>query len=323
MRFGAACSLQSGIDRIVAVARRASGLRAEVPELCSRAVELVDTDVLRLDSTFDADVVIHAAASSDAKRYQVDPAGETRIIVEGTCRVCDVVKHARRRPRLLYVSSGAVYGRQPAGVAALGESAPQTADADPDKDAYAQAKRTAEAIVRDLAESSGVAARIARCFAFVGPWLPLDRHFAIGNFIGNALRGEPIEVRARHAVIRSYLHADDLSVWLLRLATAEGEGCATFNVGSDEAVSIRDLAALVAAAGGVGVSVSAPPARGIADGADRTDRYVPDVGKARSELGLAVTIPLREAVGRTLTALAKSSSRRPAERAREPARMPR
>ncbi len=203
-----------GIGRIVAVARHASRLPVEAPELCGAAIELVDADVLCLDSTFDADVLIHAAASSDAQRYRVDPAAETRIIVEGTRRVCELVRNAARRPRLLYVSSGAVYGRQPSALTALGEDAPPTADADPDKAAYAQAKRAAEAIVRDLADGSGATARIARCFAFVGPWLPTDRHFAIGNFIGNALRGEPIEVRARHPVIRSYLHADDLSVWL-------------------------------------------------------------------------------------------------------------
>ena len=321
--FGRGLLAPFGIGRIVAVARHASHLRVEAPGLCGAAIELVDADVLRLDSTFDADVLIHAAASSDARRYRVDPAGEARIIVEGTRRVCEVVRSAARRPHLLYVSSGAVYGRQPAGVAALGEGAPQTPDADPDKATYAQAKRAAEAIVRDLAESNSVPVRIARCFAFIGPWLPLDQHFAIGNFIGNALRGEPIEVRARHPVIRSYLHADDLAVWLLRLATAEGERCETFNVGSDEAISIRDLASLVAEVGAVGVLLDALPAGGIADAAVRTDRYVPDVGKARDELGLAVTIPLREAVERTLKRLAEMSSPRPSAQAREPARIPR
>ena len=79
-----------------------------------RGVELVSGDVLRLSSTFDADVLIHAAASADAQRYRVDPAAESRIIVEGTRRVCEVVRAARSRPRLVYLSSGAVYGRQSA-----------------------------------------------------------------------------------------------------------------------------------------------------------------------------------------------------------------
>jgi len=77
-------------------------------------------------------------------------------------------------------------------MAALEEDTPQSADADADKAAYSRAKRAAESIVRELAASANVPTRIARCFAFVGPWLPTDEHFAIGNFIGNALRGEPI-----------------------------------------------------------------------------------------------------------------------------------
>lgn len=297
-----------GIGRIMALARRAQRLRAEAPGLCGPAVELVDADVLRLDSTFDADVVIHAAASSDARRYQADPAGEARIIVEGTRRVCEAIHRSPCRPRLLYVSSGAVYGRQPPDVAVLTEDAPQLAGADPDKDAYAQAKRAAEVIVRDLASASGVPVRIARCFAFVGPWLPRDRHFAIGNFLECALRGRPVEVRARRNVVRSYLHADDLAAWLLRLATADGRGCEAFNVGSDAAVSLRELAAMVAAAGGVGVSLPETAAEGIDSEISRIDRYVPDISKARRELGLGVTIPLRTAIERTLRTLAVSLS---------------
>lgn len=303
-RRGLLCAF--GVGRLVAVARHAHRLRAEAPELCTAAVELVDADVLTLDSTFDADVVIHAAASSDARRYGADPAAEMRIIVDGTRRVCDVIRNARRRPRFLYVSSGAVYGRQRPDKVALAESDAPSPDVAGDKAAYAQAKRAAESIVRSFAAETNVPACIARCFAFVGPWLPRDEHFAIGNFIGNALRGEPVELRARHSVIRSYLHADDLAVWLLRLATAAGDGCEAVNVGSGEAVQLRDVASMVAAAGGVGVRF--PEASG--EALPPPDRYVPDISKARNELGLTVTIPLREAIERTLRALPATASQR-------------
>ena len=292
------------VGRVIALARRASRLRDEAPELCGQGVELVDSDVLRLDSTFDADVLIHAAASSDAQRYRVDPAAESRIIVEGTRRVCDVVRAARRRPRLVHLSSGAVYGRQPMGVTALREDAPQVVETDPQKTAYTQAKRDAEMLVRELETEAAIPARIARLFAFVGPWLSRDTHFAMGNFLGNALRGEPVEVRARHTVVRSYMHSDDLATWLLRIGTAPGGGCGIYNVGSDEAIAMRELASLVAETAGVGVA--APAFDGETNGAGaHVDRYVPDVRKARAELGLSITIPLRDAVARTLGALAR------------------
>jgi len=292
-----------GVRRVIALSRHATRLRDAAPELCGAGVELVNGDVLKLDSTFDADVLIHAAASSDAQRYRVDPAAESRIIVEGTRRVCDVVRAARHRPRLVYVSSGAVYGRQPAESVALREDAPHIAETDPQKASYTQAKREAESLVRWLAAEAGIAARIARGFAFVGPWLPRDTHFAMGNFLGNALRGEPIEVRARHTVVRSYMHADDLATWLARLGTAPGDGCGIYNVGSAEAVSVRDLASLIAAKAGVDVAPPAAPLDTPGGSAAPVDRYVPDVRKARDDLGLSITIRLEEAIERTLRAL--------------------
>jgi len=305
-----------GIGRVIALARHASRMRTESPELCGAGVELIDADVLKVSSIFDADVVIHAAASSDARRYRSSPDEEEKIIVEGTRRVCEAIAKSRHRPQLLYVSSGAVYGRQPPGVAALAEDAPQIDDATSGKEAYTLGKRAAEVIVRELTESSHVPSRIARCFAFVGPWLPRDQHFAIGNFLGNALRGESIEVRARHPVIRSYLHADDLAVWLLRIATADLDGCEVFNVGSDEAVSIRELATMVAKIGGVAVSLPEMSPRETGDSIAQVDRYVPDISKARRELGLAVTIPLRVAVECTLDALKEMTSKQDKDGAR-------
>lgn len=306
-----------GISRIVVLARHAGRLRAEAPEICGPGIELVDADVLQLSSTYDADVVIHAAASSDAQRYRIDPDGEARVIVEGTRRVCEAIKNSGARSQLLYVSSGAVYGRQPPTVVALSEDAPQIEGTDPVKEAYTRAKRAAEWIVREFADRSGTPARIARCFAFVGPWLPRDQHFAIGNFIGNALRGESIEVRARHPVIRSYLHADDLAIWLLRIASSTSGACETYNVGSDESVSLRDLASLVAAFGGVGVSLPTVSSGDAGTTSAEVDRYVPDIGKARRELGLTVTIPLREAVERTLHSLVALNSQGTPKRSRE------
>jgi nucleoside-diphosphate-sugar epimerase len=121
----------------------------------------------------------------------------------------------------------------------------------------------------------------------------------MGNFLGAALHGESVVVHARHPVIRSYLHADDLAVWLLRLATAEGGRGEACNVGSGEAISVRDLAALVA--GIAGVKVSLPDAAG--DVLPPADRYVPDVGLAYREFGLRVAVPLNTAIKQTLEVL--------------------
>jgi dTDP-glucose 4,6-dehydratase len=106
---------------------------------------------------------------------------------------------------------------------------------------YALGKRIAENEIIKLA-SLGLNVSIARCFAFYGEYLPRDQHFAYGNFIGAAERGKAIELKANHRVVRSYMHADELVDSLMKIALQSSPQCPIFNVGSDQAIEIRDLA---------------------------------------------------------------------------------
>jgi UDP-glucuronate decarboxylase len=133
---------------------------------------------------------------------------------------------------------------------------------------------------------------IGRCFAFVGPDLPLDVHFAIGNFIRDALRGDGITVAGDGTPLRTYLHQEDLAEWLWTLLL-RGRSGEAYNVGSDEVISIEQLAHLVR-------DILAPdkPVRilGRATDTGLRNKYVPDIGKAMEELSLEVRISLPEAI---------------------------
>jgi nucleoside-diphosphate-sugar epimerase len=137
--------------------------------------------------------------------------------------------------------------------------------------------------------------KIARCFAFVGPHLPLDTHFAIGNFIRDALRGGAINVAGDGTPKRSYLYASDLTVWLWTLLLKAPSACA-YNVGSSEDNSIRRLAEIVSAAlashSVVKVSKQSSPGTPVS-------RYVPSIAKAVDQLGLRVRVSLLQGIVKT------------------------
>jgi nucleoside-diphosphate-sugar epimerase len=160
--------------------------------------------------------------------------------------------------------------------------------------AYGEGKRIAELLCALYHRQHGLETKIARCFAFVGPYLPLDAHFAVGNFIHAALQGESIEVKGDGTPYRSYLYAADLALWLWTIIF-RGATCRPYNVGAIESCPISEVAKLVAdTIGNVHVQTAHPSS-------ERPPlRYVPDVGRAGTELGLRALINLSDGVKRTL-----------------------
>lgn len=229
--------------------------------------------------------VIHAAAEASAKLNDESPEIMVETILEGTRRVLQI---ARGASRFLFASSGAVYGKQ--GTEHVGEDAMTAPDPMDRRAAYANGKRMAEHL---CALSSGPDVIIARGFAFVGPYLPLDRHFAIGNFLADALAGRPVVVSGDGTAVRSYLYGLDLAEWLLTLLV-RGVALRPYNVGSERAVSIGELARLISSSFGVPFEVRGEQVQGAA-----VHRYVPSTLRCRSELGLVESVSLEDALKRT------------------------
>jgi len=247
--------------------------------------------------------VIHAATEASAALNEADPQAMFDVCVEGTRRVLALAAE-KRAARLLFTSSGAVYGRQPADLTHVAEEFAGGPDPLDVRNAYAEGKRAAETLCAISARGGGPATAIARCFAFVGPRLPLDAHFAVGNFLRDALSGGPIRIGGDGTPLRSYLYAADLVEWLVTILLRGATGRA-YNVGSEEAVSIRDLATRVAAAAASVWPDRATPkilvARQPPPGA-AAERYVPRCARARLELGLVPVTSLDESLRRTLLA---------------------
>jgi dTDP-glucose 4,6-dehydratase len=291
------------IGNIVVVARSASALRHDHPGLIGPGITLVDADAARIANLPAADFIMHAASTTDARRYAEDPKGERANILAGVENYARIAERAHRDSRIVYVSSGAVYGQQPADLAGLPEdfTSGDTADLVDHKRDYAEAKRLSEERIAALG-TAGIHTSVARCFAFVGYYLPQDQHFAIGNFLADGLAGRPVRVNARKAVYRSYMHADDLVRWLMTLAEAAAPACPIYNVGSDEALTMGELAGIVAARFKVPAEVPS-----VTDPV--VDRYVPSIARARAELGLALNFDTRSAVDEVASRLEAEQQR--------------
>lgn len=201
--------------------------------------------------------------------------------------------------RFLLTSSGGVYGRQPADMLKIKEDYCGLPEPLNSANTYGVAKRAAEHLCALYANTHGLEVVIARCFAFVGPDLPLDVHFAIGNFVRDAIEREQITVSGDGTAIRSYLDQQDLALWLDTLLNNGLSGKA-YNVGSDRAISIAELAHLVR-------DLLAPgkPVKILGRAEDNNairSRYVPDIDLAKRELGLGVNITLEHSIESTALA---------------------
>ncbi|MCX7412439.1 MAG: NAD(P)-dependent oxidoreductase [Planctomycetia bacterium] len=293
--------------RVIALSRNAASFAAKAPHLAhDAAVTWLAGDVR--DFAFPSGTVthvIHAAAEATSNLNASDPQAMFDVCVEGTRRVLALARE-KQVARMLFTSSGAVYGRQPPDLSHVPEDFMGAPDSLDSRNAYAEGKRAAEQLCAIAClpppAGAGLHITIARCFAFVGPHLPLDAHFAIGNFIHDALAGGPIRISGDGTPYRSYLYAADLTEWLVTILF-RGQPGRAYNVGSDKAVSIQDLADLVADITASirpdhdrpTVVVGKQPVREAA-----ASRYVPNCQRTHDELLLAPATPLESAIRRTL-----------------------
>ncbi len=285
-RLGLGCEL-------VVLSRDPEAFAATAPGLArAPRVTLMRGDVR--DFAFPAGAFTHVVHAATDVVAQNSPQATFATCVEGTRHALDFAARSGAQDFLL-VSSGAVYGRQPPSLERVDESFAGAPDPLSPSSAYGEGKRVSEWLGAALGAESRMRFKVARCFAFVGPYLPLDKQFAIGNFLRDAMAGKQITIQGDGTPYRTYLHAADMAAWLWA-TLLRGQPGRAYNVGGHEAVSIADLARRTVAALGsparVAVLKEAPPGR-------PAERYVPDIARARAELALPDPISLDEALVRT------------------------
>lgn len=281
------------------VCRNTKRSLAEQSWLNSPSVKLIQADLKTYQPISEAfDFFIHAATSADAKLNQEQPEEMCATILDGTL---SALKQARVSQKIsgqispfLLTSSGAVYGRQNYKINWLSEDQLQGPDITDANNAYAEAKRLSELYCQFANHRKEIDLKIARCFAFCGPYLPLDTHFAVGNFLRDALSNKTIVIKGDGSPQRTYMHPVDLIPWLLKILT-HGQSGLPYNVGSDEKVTIGELAeSVLKACRKVNSQLAQKPAQILGapmDPALRND-YTPSIARAQEFLQLKLTYDL-------------------------------
>ncbi|WP_251371957.1 NAD(P)-dependent oxidoreductase [Polynucleobacter sp. MWH-UH24A] len=234
------------------------------------------------------DFVIHAATDV---LQQFDPMQILRTSLDGTSNVLSYSIELGCE-RFLLLSSGAVYGKSPNANVKFSESYIGGADLVSPKSAYALGKQLSEWLTQQVSSLS-IKVKIARCFAFVGPYLPLNQHFAIGNFIEASLQGHTIEIRGDGTPLRTYMYTSDLCICLLKILLSDNSNN-VFNVGGDEVVSIRKLANIVKDTLNSDVCINIHQVNN-----KTIDSYIPDINRIKQALHVIPKINLRDAIRKT------------------------
>ena len=290
---------QSANIQATILTRNVENFHSKYPNLVDHANfhylvgDVIELDYDNLDGVGKFTHLIHAATDASAELNEVNPLQMFDTIVLGTRRILDFAVKGQIS-KILYLSSGAVYGQQAQGVDFVDENSASAPDCLNPKNTYAEGKRASEMLCSIYKKQHGSHIVVARIFALLGPLLNLDIHFAAGNFIRDAISGKKISISGDGRPERSYLYPSDLVVWLLAMLTHGKTGTA-YNAGSEESVSIADLAKLTSSLiGNQGYEIL-----GLIDSGWNPGRYIPSSRLIKDQLGVKQTVSLAEAIKRT------------------------
>ena len=264
------------ITRIFVMSRNADNLAEHHSDLISDSIVLINSDIMTCDKLPNADFVVYAATSTDDSNY-LDSNPNSQI--NNNRRIlnfCRLVSKFCKNSKIIYCSSGAVYGKQPYNIERISENLQfqDISNMDTYKKNYALSKRFDEDRIIELGNLK-IKVSIARCFTFYGKYLPKQKQFAIGNFIHSAENGLPIVVNTNKLVYRTYLHADKMVDSLFRIVQNSSFNCPIYNVGSSRVKEIRTVAKIIGRIYGVPVIFNCEIDN------DNPDFYIPNVDKLK------------------------------------------
>ncbi len=237
------------------------------------------------------DAVLHFASPASPIDYLMYPIQTLKVGALGTHNALGVAKD--KGARFLLASTSEVYG-DPL-VHPQTESYVGNVDTIGPRGVYDEAKRFAEALTMAYYRTHHVDTRIARIFNTYGPRMRLDDGRVVPNFIGQALRGEPLTVYGDGSQTRSFCYVADLIEGIYRLLLTNFNE--PVNIGNPGEMTIRQLADLINEMTGSPAGITVRPDQRI-KGDPQTRQ--PDITRARTVLGWEPRVALEDGLRQTI-----------------------
>ncbi len=279
--------------------------KKEAPHLYepNENIKVICDDVRSLHEVpADVEWIIHAAASPDLRVHNSQPIFMSQTIAQGTVTLLECATRLPKLRGFLNVSSGYVYGyhsiKEP-----ITEKGFEGFDPSIFSAAYVEAKRYAESICTIFRNQFRLPIVNVRPFSFVGPYQSVDAPWAVNNFINDAVHNQPIRIQGDGTAVRSYMYGADMAWWLLNMLL-RGESGRSYNLGSPNAITLKELAEKVRHISGDKIEIN--HSRALLK--SKSSIFVPSVELAQAEMGLRMQFDIDAALSRTMQWYAKAVS---------------
>ncbi len=268
----------------------------------SHSITVIEEDIRSLhELPTDIEWIIHAAAIPDLRVHNSQPLFSSQTISQGTLSMLECATRLPKLKGFLNVSSGYVHGYH---TTKNNITEKTFAGFDPSvfSSAYMEAKRYGESLCTIFKNQYRLPIVNVRPFSFVGPYQSFDAPWAINNFIHDIVNIQPIRIQGDGAAIRSYMYGADMAWWLLNILLRGRHGC-SYNLGSPNAITLKELAGKIIKISGTESSINL-------SGAALNSKpsiFVPSVEREQTEMGLEIRFDIDMAISRTIQWYEKSS----------------
>lgn len=267
------------LNKIIIVSRKKKIIK------CKINTKFIESNISSLKKLPVTDYIIYAANSSNNNEN-----------IKGVKKFINLLTEQHKKTKIIFTSSGAVYG--PSKIKKKFKEKDSVTFFKVNKfngykKNYAKSKIKIENEFKKLGKQ-GFNVSIARLFTFVGEKILQNKSFAVSNLIDQAqnFKKKHIYLSSSNDVYRGYMNSEDLIKWIIKIMIKSSNKCEIYNVGSDEAISIRKLANFISKKYKKKISFVKN------SNSKSDDYYVPSIIKAKNKLNLKIKYKINDSLKR-------------------------